>query len=239
MHEFEDRNFRFHTEENNLCVYGVFDGFHGAHVADYIMKRLPAELVLGQISMDTTDDQIKEQLKQAFVSIDNEYFGSIGEKLAARMVMRSDGRHGDQNHCKLEEIEQFVSSGCSATIAVVINNKIFVSNIGDCQAFLCYNTNDEDEDDIQVTNVSIDHTLDNEDERLRLHHLGYQLDNENNTGLGSNNYTRCFGNYLVKGGYKETPQLVSCRDEPVIADPEIQGPITVSDHLRLLVIATR
>ena len=61
MHDFEDRSFRFHREEYSLCLYGVFDGFQvgsihpwsipkcspmfqGAHVADYIMKRLPAEV---------------------------------------------------------------------------------------------------------------------------------------------------------------------------------------------------
>jgi len=70
MHEFEDRSFRFHQEEYNLCLYGVFDGFHGSHVADYITKRLPAELVLGQIVPDIKDDQVKELIKQVFVSID-------------------------------------------------------------------------------------------------------------------------------------------------------------------------
>ena len=57
--------------------------------------------------------------------------------------------------------------------------------------------------------------------------------------MGPNNYTRCFGNYLVKGGYKESPQLVNCTDEPVIADPEVSGPITVTEDLKLLVIATK
>ena len=166
IHDFEDRSFRFHREEYNLCLYGVFDGFQGAHVADYIMKRLPAELVLGQIVPDIKDEQVRELIKQAFVSIDREYFGSIGEKLAARMFMRSADKQTDA------EIEQFVGSGCSATIAVIIENRIFVSNIGDCQAFLCY-TAEEEEGDMRVATVSIDHNVDNEDEKLRLQHLGY------------------------------------------------------------------
>jgi len=57
--------------------------------------------------------------------------------------------------------------------------------------------------------------------------------------LGQQNYTRCFGNYLVKGGYKECPQLSSCRDDPVVAEPEIQGPIPITDDLKMLVIATK
>ena len=189
MHDFEDRSFRFHREEYNLCLYGVFDGFHGSHVADYITKRLPAELVLGQIVPDIKDEQVKELVKQVFVSIDREYFGSIGEQLAARMVMRSDivCRQTQEQKSKLAEIEHFVSSGCSATIAVIVDKRIFVSNIGDCQAFLCYNNgNNEDGSDILVSSVSIDHNINNEDERLRLQHLGYQpQNNSNETGLGN------------------------------------------------------
>ena len=40
---------------------------------------------------EITDDQLKGLVKQAFVSLDKEYFDSIGEKLAARMVMRVEG----------------------------------------------------------------------------------------------------------------------------------------------------
>ena len=47
LHEYEDRSFRFRREEYNLCLYGVIDGFNGANVSDFIMKCLPAELVLG------------------------------------------------------------------------------------------------------------------------------------------------------------------------------------------------
>ena len=61
----------------------------------------------------------------------------------------------------------------------------------------------------------------------------------NITGLGAHNYTRCFGNYLVKGGYKETQILATCLDDPVIAEPEIQGPIEITEDLELLVIATK
>ena len=87
----------------------------------------------------------------------------------------------------------------------------------------------------------MDHTLHNEDERLRLRHLGHNGDQ-----LGGHNFTRCFGNYLVKvcstvlfiqirhdaygdetdenvfkGGHKEVPALAACRDDPVIPEPEV------------------
>jgi len=235
MHSYEDRSFRFRRDEYNLCLYGVFDGFNGAQVSDFVMKRLPAELVLGQLVPDIRDDLIKDLIRQAFVSVDKEYFGYIGDKLAARMVMRSDQQLARDS--KLADLDEQVSSGCTATVALILNNKIFVSNVGDCQAFLCYGGING----ISVTPLSIDHNLNNEDERLRLQHLGHRGGDSGapENPLGPYWYTRCFGNYPVKGGYKEIACLASCTDDPVIAEPEIQGPIPVEDNLEFLVIATK
>jgi len=239
MHSYEDRSFRFRRDEYNLCLYGVFDGFNGAQVSDFVMKRLPAELVLGQLVPDIRDDLVKDLIRQAFVSVDKEYFGSIGDKLAARMVMRSDMQLARDS--KLADLEELVSSGCAATVAVILNNKIFVSNVGDCQAFLCYGG----PCGISVTPLSIDHTLENEDERLRLQHLGHNPSGGGDPSTPSENplgphwYTRCLGNYPVKGGYKEIACLASCSDDPVIAEPEIQGPIHIGENLEFLVIATK
>jgi len=83
LHPFEDRSFRFKKEEYGLCLYGVFDGFSGGQVADFVMKRLPAELLLGQLVPDLPPEMVREQLKQAFVSVDREHFGIIGDRLAA------------------------------------------------------------------------------------------------------------------------------------------------------------
>jgi hypothetical protein len=50
--------------------------------------------------------------------------------------------------------------------------------------------------------------------------------------LGNQENTRCLGNYLVKGGYKEFDELVSARVEPVIAEPEIHGGIQLDESCR-------
>ena len=125
---------------------------------------------------------------------------------------------------------------------MVLNNQIFVANVGDCVAFLVHSSGG-----LSLTPLSVEHTLHNEDERLRLRHLGHGGEH-----LGGHCYTRsphssfkrrspprCFGNYPAKGGYKEVPALAGCRDEPVIAEPEVQGPLLVEQGLQLLVLATR
>ena len=47
-HEFEDRNFHLHVDDKYL--YGVFDGHDGTRASDFTVQRLPAELLLGQLT---------------------------------------------------------------------------------------------------------------------------------------------------------------------------------------------
>lgn len=47
-HEFEDRSFHFNVDSTYL--YGVFDGHDGARAADFTVQRVPAELLLGQLT---------------------------------------------------------------------------------------------------------------------------------------------------------------------------------------------
>ena len=49
MHPTEDRLFHFSVEEFGVSLYGVVDGFGGAGVADFSAKKMPAELLLGQV----------------------------------------------------------------------------------------------------------------------------------------------------------------------------------------------
>merc|ERR1712106_536423 len=82
MHPYADRTFRFWKEEYSLCLYGLFHGFNGSQAADFMVKRLPVELLLGQLGPENPSELVKDTIKQAFVSVDREYFSSIGEALA-------------------------------------------------------------------------------------------------------------------------------------------------------------
>ena len=46
---------------------------------------------------------------------------------------------------------------------------------------------------------------------------------------GINECTRCIGDYAVKGGYKESDTLRQATSEPVIATPDVFGPLHLSD----------
>ena len=62
------------------------------------------------------------------------FFVSTGDRLAARMVMKSDPQYS--NSSQLEDLEGRVRSGAVGVVAVVLGNRLFVSSIGDCRALL-------------------------------------------------------------------------------------------------------
>ena len=50
--------------DNNVFLYGVFDGHSGCKVSGYAAQNLPAEILLDQLKGKTTDKEMKEVLYQ-------------------------------------------------------------------------------------------------------------------------------------------------------------------------------
>ena len=72
-----------------MFLYGVFDGHDGPKSANFAAQRMPAELLLGQLDKKTTDEEIREVLHQAFVSVEKGWVESIDDALAkkARLLL--------------------------------------------------------------------------------------------------------------------------------------------------------
>jgi TAK1-binding protein 1 len=78
----------------------------------------------------------------------------------------------------------FFSSGL-----LIDNSRLFVANVGDTQAVVARQLPDGQ---LKAIPLTVDHVLDNEDEMLRLSHLG--LDPAKMMGaLAPQGYTRCLG----------------------------------------------
>ncbi|KAG1664485.1 TGF-beta-activated kinase 1 and MAP3K7-binding protein 1 [Nymphon striatum] len=107
--------------------------------------------------------------------------------------------------------------------------------LGDSRAILV--KKDKNTNQIDVLQLSVDHDLKNEDELLRLSHLGLDVDQLRQCSkLGNQDNTRCIGNYQVKGGYKDFEMLCAAESEPVIAEPEIIGGIPIDDNCLFLLL---
>ncbi len=56
--------------EDDVYLYGVFDGHDGSKVANFASQRLPAEIVLDQLKGKTNDNEILQVLHQVCPIVD-------------------------------------------------------------------------------------------------------------------------------------------------------------------------
>jgi len=233
MHPSFQRFFHF-AHADNLSLYGLFDGFGGPGAADFALRRMPAELLLGQLSTGTSDEGVREALRLAFQNVDREYFESRMEDIMTRIVLRQNPnvRHDDPH---LRRLEAGAGVGASAAVAVVSGNKLFAAGCGDTRAVLCLQL---PSGDIKVVKLSVDHVLGNEDEELRLRQLGLSAD-DMDRGLAEGGYTRCLGYHKGKGGFRDEERLAAASDEPVLAEPEIHGGVALEPSFQFLLLFSR
>ncbi|KAG8233344.1 hypothetical protein J437_LFUL010894 [Ladona fulva] len=247
-HEFEDRSFHIRLDDST-SLYGVFDGHNGAQAAKFAFQKMAAEILLGQLSGKSSDEEVREILRQAFIAVEKGYLESIDDRLAQRTGLRCEIPQGaspseafrnfPQLVGVLESLDAEVSAGTTAVVALVYAGKLFVANVGDPRALLCRT---DSNGVLRVVQLSVDHDLRNEDELLRLAQLGLGVDKIRQGKLNdcsliqSEGNTRCLGNYLVKGGYKESEDLLAASSDPVIAEPEIHGGIVLDESCRFLLL---
>ncbi|XP_075215377.1 TGF-beta-activated kinase 1 and MAP3K7-binding protein 1-like [Lycorma delicatula] len=243
-HPFEDTSFHCRVDDNT-CLYGVFDGHNGVKTAKFALESLASEILLDtKLGKKTNDDEIREALVQAFVAVEKSYLESIDDRLAERTSLIYEIPEGikpyeaykSHPHVveKLNSLNYELSCGTSAVIAYVTNGLLFVANVGDSRALLCKT---DENGVLRVIQLSVDHDLSNEDELLRLYNLGLRFDNVfKGSRLGNQKNTRCLGNYLVKGAYKEFEELAAATSEPITAEPEIHGGIKLDSSCRFLLL---
>ncbi|XP_060079626.1 TGF-beta-activated kinase 1 and MAP3K7-binding protein 1-like isoform X2 [Ylistrum balloti] len=243
LHEFEDRSFHFKLDDD-CYLYGVFDGHDGSKASNFTSQRMPAELLLGQLGETTSDDEIKEVLNQAFIAVEKSFFESIDHVFAEKTTIQLQLPEGLDHYdaCrqypdimnKLNELERNITGGTTATVALICHNKLYVANVGDSRALLCTT---DDEGMLRVMQLSVDHSLLNEEELNRLAQLGLDIEQlKQCRHVGSSDSTRCIGDYHVKGGYKDIDILRSAVREPVIADPYVHGGINIDSSSCFLIL---
>lgn len=221
-HPYEDAHIRFRGEDG-CFLYGVFNGYDGSKVASFASQFLTAELLLGQLNSSHTDSDVRRILTQAFDVVEKSYFESIDDALAEKAHLSNylphDGSQKVQE--RLKELEQEVSGGATAVVALILNNKLYISNIGTNRALLCRSSSDGQN---QVLQIGRPHSTDNEDELQRLAALGVDSTLVREAGqIAGQSSTRRLGDYRVKINYSDITLLSSAKAKPVIAEPEIHG----------------
>ena len=106
---------------------------------------------------------------------------------------------------RLQELESLISGGCTAVVAVVCGNKLYVANVGDSRAVVVYQTPNGA---LETLQLSTDHDVRNEDELKRLEKLGLDPEELKRAGrLGPQENTRSIGDYNIKEGYQNVDTL--------------------------------
>lgn len=112
---------------------------------------------------------------------------------------------------EINEIDKKIESGAFATIALIINDRLFVANIGTVHCFVCMY--DKKTLEKRVITLETMHTLDNIQEMLRLADLNANVQDAilkryEASPQTAIDYTRCLGNFKNKYFYHEQPQFM-------------------------------
>jgi TAK1-binding protein 1 len=212
-------------------------------VADFALSRISADILLGggiTTSKAKPDEDIKEILKTSFSSAEKGYHTSIDNLLATKQQLQFQILDLSQYDIaqkyedvlnRLNSINKELTIGSSVLVALMTNNKLYISNLGVGRALLVKD-DVKNEASLRVIQVTVDHNLSNEDELLRLCSLGLDAASLRNE-LAS---TRCIGNYMGKGGYKDSEFLSQAVSEPISSTPEVIGPVFIDQSARFLLL---
>jgi TAK1-binding protein 1 len=208
-------------------------------VANYTLSKITAEIILNEAWKNSaSDEEIKELLRTTFTLAEKGYLNSIDDLLATKQQLQYQLQDLTQFEIsqkyqdvlnKLNTINKDLSIGSSVLISLIANNKLFIANLGTCRALLV--KNDIKNDVLRVIQVTVDHNLFNDDEIARFFNLGLDV-----SALQSLPTTRCIGNYMGKGGYKDSPVLSQSSGEPLTSYPEIIGGIQIDSSVRFLLL---
>ncbi|RXG56440.1 TGF-beta-activated kinase 1 and MAP3K7-binding protein 1 [Armadillidium vulgare] len=203
---------------------------------------MPAELSFEQLEGKTSEEEVKEIFRQAFMSVENSFLESIDPKIAERsqllekipdnMTQFEAAQQYPDLFNRLQDLEEEIRGGTTAVVALVYGGILYVGNVGDSRALLCQK---DKSGVLKVRQLTTDHTTSSYEEMERLNSLSLDTNKIKGAKLGSNEITRCIGNYFLKGGYKEFDMLASAIAEPVICEPYITSvPIDESCSFFLL-----
>lgn len=135
---------------------------------------------------------------------------------------------------ELSMINEELGTGVSIVVALIYKEKLYVANIGNCKALLCKN---DDNNVLRVTQLSVDHDLlTNPDEEQRFKNLGLDVTTLKKSGRLT---TRCIGNFMGKTGYKDSSMLSVASEAPILATPDIVGPIEIDSSCRFMLLMSR
>ncbi|KAK9156587.1 hypothetical protein Scep_003161 [Stephania cephalantha] len=165
--------------EKDIHLFGIFDGHRGAAAAEFSARALPGFLqALGSAS--SPSDALSESFVKTDVAFRNELISQRNSK----------------------GVQKDSHPGCTAAAALIVQNKLFVANAGDCRTILCRGG-------LSIA-LSVDHVASRTDERERVIREGglvkWQVDTWR-VGSAALQVTRSIGDADLKPAVTAEPEM--------------------------------
>lgn len=209
--EMEDAHLCHVDTEKQIYVFGVFDGHGGKEVAKFAAQHFFDVL---KENASFKEKKYEQALMETFYEID-EMLLKPEHKKELKMY-KADKKPGDKKETlsAKDNDEAFESNaGCTANVALMIGNDLYVANAGDSRCVIAEGGKCEE--------LSIDHKPDNDGEKTRIIKAGGSV--YNGRVNGNLSLSRALGDFDYKG------QTKLPKDEQLItATPEIKHKVLSS-----------
>ncbi|KAK3218035.1 hypothetical protein Dsin_012005 [Dipteronia sinensis] len=185
--------------EKDIHVFGVFDGHRGSAAAEFSARALPGFLQ----NLGSTNSPANALL-EAFVRTDAVFRNELDSHRKSKRVIKKDWH-----------------PGCTAVAALIIRNRLFVANAGDCRVILCRGGH--------PYALSRDHVASFLEERERVVNAGGQVKWQVDTwrvGPAALQVTRSIGDDDLKPAVTAEPEITE-----TVLSPEDEFLVMASDGL--------
>lgn len=204
---------------NNIHVFGVFDGHGGKEVAQWVKKKFSDELAKNK---NFKAGKHNKALEENFLKMDSLMLESTGKselKEEARKAKLEDEKANRENENAKkdmfrsifdpksnEDCDVAMYTGCTATVCLIDDKKAYFANAGDSRIVVSKNG--------VAYAMTVDHKPDLDEERTRI----YKADGWVSDGRvkGNLNLSRSLGDMEYKQNKKIQPE-----DQMITAYPEV------------------
>lgn len=181
------QGFRKEMQDSRLCnllldqrtaIFGVFDGHRGHEVSEFVSRHFTKELLK---TPAYRDGRMPDALRDTFMVMDELLLTVEGQK---ELVRISKGLPDEYQ----VEVNEPILAGCTAIVALIRDNELFVANAGDSRCVLSSQG--------KAIDMSSDHKPDNIEENERILNAGGHV--ENGRVMGNLNLSRSIGDLDFK-----------------------------------------
>ncbi|CAD6238358.1 unnamed protein product [Miscanthus lutarioriparius] len=169
------------SEEKDVFAFGIFDGHRGSAAAEFSVRAVPGFLKqFGQGASPT------DALSEAFVRTDIAFREELILHRKSKRIIQKDWH-----------------PGCTAVTALIVRNKLFVANAGDCRAILSRNG--------KPFPLTMDHVASCPNERERVTKAGTEVKWQIDTwrvGSAALQVTRSIGDDDLKPAVTAQPEVI-------------------------------